>query len=318
MKFLDFKGLHAFYKKIKASFAILNSSGKVPYNQLPDKVKKVKYIKKERRYFFHKSIPISFCINSGGNYNPQINGRYDDWYYSNQPVFKIARGKKFRLFTLIFGHDNNYNDLSNYIEVRLEDLTYWHSNSKKRVNLIEKSGDALICNKENIINDVNPTKHVNICFNKNSIKQFFDKSNTVHIKQVNYEKSTDTYYIYVIFKTMDKPIPYNKNLKWVGNKIECILPTNNFDVYHTLYFYNRFYRYNDDGCIIKYYKKFNRSLRLVKRRLVGYKTPIPRKTFIAIAKHHYYNKQPSKFRLNFSSFRQESGLYIEHAIKKVE
>lgn len=82
MKLIDFNGLQYFYKKIKQMFATLNSSCKVPYNQLPDKVKKVKYIKKERRNFFHKAIPISFYIDKEGNYNPQINGRYEDWYCS--------------------------------------------------------------------------------------------------------------------------------------------------------------------------------------------------------------------------------------------
>lgn len=318
MKFIDFNGLQHFYEKIKASFATLNSSGKVPYKQLPDKVKKVKYIKKEKRYLFHKSIPISFEIDSEGNYNPQINGRYEDWYYSTCPVFKIAKGKKFRLFTYIFTYDYGHNNLSNYIEVRLEDLTYWHSNIEKRVNLIEKSGDALICNQENIINFGSDTNHVNICFDIKSISTILDESNTVHIKQVNYEKSTDTYYIYVIFKTTDKPIPYNKNLKWIGKKVECVLPTNNKDIFDVLGFDGRFFRDNNDGCIIKYYKKFNHSLRLVKRRVVDSKTYFPRKTFIATAKYHYYNKQSSKFRLNFSSFNEQTGFSHEHAIKKVE
>lgn len=90
-------------------FATLNASGKVPYNQLPDKVKKVKYIKKERRNFFHKVIPISFFVDDG-NYNPQINGRYEDWYCSWFPVFKIKQGKKFRLFICRHAHDNSYNN----------------------------------------------------------------------------------------------------------------------------------------------------------------------------------------------------------------
>lgn len=314
MKFIDFNGLSHFYEKIKASFATLNSSGKVPYKQLPDKVKKVKYIKKEKRYLFHKSIPISFEIDSEGNYNPQINGKYEDWYCSYDPVFRIAKGKKFRLFIAYKG-----NLIEDFKEVEHEKLEYWHLNKNKRRNSIEESGGALICNKDNPMNINADANTVPISFfNLNDVIGKVSYYPIFHIKQVDYEKITNVYSIYIEYKLDFHPIPWNKNLKWVGNKIECILPTNNQDIFDVLGFDGRFFRYNNDGCIIKYYKKFNNSLRLVKRRVVDSKTYFPRKTFIATAKYHYYNKQPSKFRLNFSSFNEQSGLSPEHAIKKVE
>lgn len=325
MKLIDFNGLQYFYKKIKQMFATLNSNGKVPYKQLPDNVSKVKYIKKERRNLFHKIIPISFFVGDG-NYNPQINGRYEDWYCSRFPVFKIKQGKKFRLFICRRADNNSYNnDITNYIEVGLQDLTYWHPNKNKRVNLIEKSEDALICNNCNLLpNNIN-NPYVNICFysttfagdtNKSDI---LSNSNTVHIMRTSYEESTDTYYIYALFDNNYHPIPWNKNLKWIGDRIECILPTSMKDVNTRLEFiYNKFYfRSKHIDEIVRYYKGFktiqdSKVIKLIKRRPSKEGVKLRSKTIIVSTRHHHYNKQPTKFNL---VYKQNDSPII---IKKVE
>lgn len=326
MKLIDFNGLQYFYKKIKQMFATLNSSGKVPYNQLPDKVKKVKYIKKERRNLFHKVIPISFCIDKEGNYNPQINGKYEDWYCSWFPVFKIKQGKKFRLFICRRTHIPSYdNDITNYIEVGLEDLTYWHPNENKRVNLIEKSGDALICNNSDLLPNNIEDPYVNICFRSMTFAEDINKSdilsdsNTVHIMRTSYEESTDTYYIYALFDKNYHPIPWNKNLKWIGDRIECILPTSMKDVNIRLRFvYDSFYfRSKHTGEIVRYYKSFKtlqgpKAIKLIKRRLSEKAVKLRGKTIIVSTKHHHYNKQPTKFKI---VYQQNDSPII---IKKVE
>lgn len=326
MKLIDFNGLQYFYKKIKQMFATLNSSGKVPYKQLPDKVKKVKYIKKEKRYLFHKVIPISFFVDKAGNYNPQINGKYEDWYCSCFPVFKIKQGKKFRLFICKYTHDNSYaNDITNYIEVGLEDLTYWHPSENKRVNLIEKSGDALICNNHNLLHNNIRDPYVNICFYSKTFAEDINKSdilsdsNTVHIMRTSYEESTDTYYIYALFDKNYHPTPWNKNLKWIGDRIECILPTSMKDVNARLQFINDsfyFYRKHNDE-IVRYYKRFktrqgSRAIKLVKRRLSEKRVKLRSKTIIVTTRHHHYNKQPTKFKI---VYQQNDSCII---IKKVE
>ena len=326
MKLIDFNGLQYFYKNIKQMFATLNSSGKVPYKQLPDNVKKVKYIKKERRNFFHKVIPISFCHSSeNGNYNPQINGKYEDWYCSWFPVFKIKQGKKFRLFICKRNDNNSYNnDITNYIEVGLEDLTYWHPNKNKRVNLIEKSGDALICNNRDLLPNNIENPYVNICFrtmNLNGDKyDILNKANTVHIIRTSYEESTDTYYIYALFANNYHPIPWNKNLKWIGDRIECILPTSTKDVNNRLMLFdNSFYFHSKcTDEIVRYYKKFTirenvKAIKLIKRRLSKKHVKIRSKTIIVSTKYHYYNKQPTKFKL---VYQQHDDIFV--TIKKVE
>lgn len=325
MKLIDFNGLQYFYKKIKQMFATLNSNGKVPYNQLPDNVRKVKYIKKERRNFFHKTIPISFFVDYDGNYNPQINGRYEDWYCSWFPVFKIKQGKKFRLFICRRADNNSYNnDITNYIEVGLEDLTYWHPNKNKRVNLIEKSGDALICNNNDLLPYNIRYPYVNICFRSKTFNEDTNKSdilsdaNTVHIMQTSYEESTDTYYIYALFDNNYHPTPWNKNLKWIGNRIECILPTSMKDVNIRLKFIdnNFYFRRKHTGEIVRYYKSFitrdSKVIKLIKRRLSEGAVKLRSKTIIISTKYHHYNKQPTKFKL----VHQKNDIPI--IIKKVE
>lgn len=326
MKLIDFNGLQYFYKKIKQMFATLNSSGKVPYNQLPDKVRKVKYIKKERRNFFHKAIPISFYINIENGYNPQINGRYDDWYCSKCPVFKIKQGKKFRLFICKRTNTNSYNnDITNYIEVGLEDLTYWHPNELKRVNLIEKSGDALVCNNDDLLPNNIGDPYVNICFYSIGFPEDTDKhnildnANTFHIMQTSYEESTDTYHIYVLFDSNHHPTPWNKNLKWIGDRIECILPTSMKDVNTRLQFANNyFYFYNKHiDEIVRYYKSFptrqgSRYIKSIKRRLSKEAVKIRNKTIVVLTRYYHYNKQPTKFNI---VYQKDDNIVI---IKKVE
>lgn len=326
MKLIDFNGLQYFYKKIKQMFATLNSNGKVPYDQLPDNVKKVKYIKKERRNFFHKVIPISFFVDDGGNYNPQINGKFEDWYCSWFPVFKIKQGKKFRLFICRYYDNPSYNNnITNYIEVGLEDLTYWHPNENKRVNLIEKSGDALICNNRDLLpNNIN-YPCVNICFRSMTFNEDINKSNilsdanTVHIMRTSYEKSTDTYYIYALFNNNYHPTPWNKNLKWIGDRIECILPTSMKDVNARLEFIHDSFYFNSKHTdeIVRYYKSFKKrqdfkSIKLVKRRLSKKLVKLKGKTIIVSTNYHHYNKQPTKFNL---VYLQNDGNVM---IKKVE
>lgn len=175
--------------------------------------KKVKYIKKERRNFFHKSIPISFSVDTG-NYNPQINGRYEDWYYSFDPVFKIAKGKKFRLF---IGYKGS--PIEDFTEVQHEQLEYWHVNKRRRVNRIEKSGEALICNKSNSMNvndDTSATIPISFTdmINNIIVEDLENKRVGFCVKQVNYEKVTDIYSIYIKYiVTGIHPTPWNTNLK---------------------------------------------------------------------------------------------------------
>lgn len=321
MKFIDINGLQHFYEKIKAMFATLNSNGKVPYKQLPDKVKKVKYIKKERRNFFHKAIPISFFVDDDGNYNPQINGRYEDQYYSFDPVFKIVKGKKFRLF---IGHKNLI--IEQFTEVQYEQLEYWHANIKSRINRIEKSGEALICNKANLMDNDNDSQIIPISFiNIRDVIGDVSFYPGFCIEQVNYEKDTDVYSIYIKYYTSIKPIPWNKNLKWAGNKIECILPTSVKDVTKLITFdpnEPRIVTNIDNIATIKYYtRRFGNSTKLVKRitqRKDVISVNCKFRTMIVTAKYHHYNKQPSKFRI-MSWFRNNDFSYIPiNMIKRVE
>lgn len=284
-------------------------------------IKKVKYIKKERRNFFHKSIPISFDMYEG-NYNPQINGRYEDWYYSFDPVFKIVKGKKFRLF---IGYEAL--PIEDFTEVQYEQLEYWHVNKKRRINHIEKSGEALICNKANLMDYNSDSETIPI--------SFFSVGDMIGdvllypgfcIKQVNYKKDTNVYSIYIKYCISVKPTPWNKNLKWAGNKIECILPTSVKDVTKLIVFdpkEPRIVTNIDNIATIKYYtRRFGNSTKLVKR-ITQRKDVISVKckfrTMIVTAKYHHYNKQPSKFRI-MSWFRNNSDFsYIPiNMIKRVE
>lgn len=329
MKFIDFNGLQHFYEKIKASFATLNSSGKVPYKQLPDKVKKVKYIKKEKRYFFHKSIPISFNVDSEGNYNSQINGRYEDWYYSNQPVFKIAKGKKFRLF---IGRKESPTDF--FSEVKINNLIYWHPDFNQRLKLIGSQGNALICNNDSIINKGYDSNHIHIMYiDPENPKGYYileNYGNAAHIRQVDYEKSTDVYSIYIEFCKVYQPTPWDKNLKWVGNKVECILPTSIKDVLKSLEYYNNQYHIScRDKLIIRYYKRTNFNtdntptsfVTLARKRMIvsDGSVRLKNRTFIAIAKYHNFNKQSSKFMLKHDIKKGAiPKVRLRYYIKKVE
>lgn len=224
-------------------------------------------------------------------------------------------------------HNNNSynNDITNYIEVGLEDLTYWHPNKNKRVNLIEKSGDALICNNDDLLPNNIRYPYVNICFRGMTFAEDINKSNilsdanTVHIMRTSYEESTDTYYIYALFNNNYHPTPWNKNLKWIGDRIECILPTSMKDVNARLifdndifYFYNK---YNDE--IVRYYKSFktiqhSKVIKLVKRRISKEAVKLRSRTIIVSTRHHHYNKQPTKFNI---VYQQNDSPII---IKKVE
>lgn len=285
-------------------------------------IKKVKYIKKERRNFFHKAIPISFCMDKQGNYNPQINGRYEDWYYSFDPVFKIVKGKKFRLFI-------GYKDLpiEDFTEVQYEQLEYWHTNKKRRINHIEKSEEALICNKANVMDHDSDSEIIPISFfDINDIIGEVSFYTGFCIKQVNYKKDTDVYSIYIKYHTSIKPTPWNKNLKWIGNKIECILPTSVKDVTKLIFFDTKtpsIFSNIDNIATIKYYtRRFGNSTKLVKRITRRKHTIMVKckfRTMIVTAKYHHYNKQPSKFRI-MSWFRDNNDfVYIPiNMIKRVE
>lgn len=304
MKFVNIGGLrnsyNNFFKKIVTGgkeTEVFNTAGGT--TDLAPIIKKTKYIKKERRNFFHKRVPIPLCHNKDGSYNPQINGRYDDWYYSNEPVFRIRKGKKFRLFV---GYITYH--IEDFKEVDLECLTYWNKNSLLRDNLIEKSGNALICNKDSEYL-VHPY-YAYICFTMfvdTKINEIIHDKNLVHIRQTDYEISTDTYYIYIDFDTQFHPTPWNKNLKWVGDKIECILPTSREDIKKVLHFEEENWYICNKDVIIRYYKKHRRKLsgkrllKLAKKRMLGYGTlyKLRSKTIVATSQYHHYNKQPSKF-----------------------
>lgn len=311
MKFIDFNGLQHFYEKIKASFAILNSSGKVPYKQLPDKVKKVKYIKKEKRYLFHKSIPISFEIDSEGNYNSQINGRYDDWYYSKRPVFRIKQGKKFRLFIKTF-------DIENFIEVPLEDLTYWHPNTKNQVNLIEKSDDALICNAPTIYNssfsNIVPIGFsYSVFYGEDSdVRNIVIESNIWTVYKVEYNYDTNTYNVYVMASSEDKPTPWNKNFKWVGRRIECILPTTIDDI-------SRYIEYSSlgnmfNGIISKGNILFNKFSIRYYRKIIKEEAPV-NKTRLKIVLRRISYKEDNKIKSRYNIIRCTYKNYRKQASK---
>ena len=290
---------------------VFNTAGGT--TDLSPAIKKVKYIKKERRNFFHKSIPISFYIDEEGNYNPQINGRYEDWYYSKCPVFRIERGKKFRMF--IHYEGNGDTNLETYKELSINDLCYWSVLFTSRFNLIEKSGDALICNQSNNRQE----DRVLICPSRLTNDDLPWLGNIVghKIQEIIYEE--DTYYIYILIKDeiqSYKAKPYNKNLKWVGNRIECIIPTNCNDILNVLTINTYHYistfgirssnsvnserlnkisiRYpHKKRCINTKYKKF----RYVKRNIHNGKDDIKLKTRINIIRTTYKNfrKQPSMF-----------------------
>lgn len=271
-------------------------------------IKKVKYIKKERRNFFHKSIPISFYIDEGGNYNPQINGRYEDWYYSKCPVFKIAKGKKFRLF---IGFEGN---IENFREVDINSLIYWNPIFSRRINLIEKSGDALICNKSNNNSPYSEREVALIC---PVINDDIFPNDIVGYKIAKVIYNIDTYLIYIEWSRTTHPQPYDKRLKWVGNKIECICPTTTSDIVALFYTdkANRIGIYDGSKGFsnsklflpktsIKYYKilktrgnssdiKYKYVTRCINNTSRSIKLKI--RTNIITGTYKRYKKQPSKF-----------------------
>lgn len=303
MKFIDAIGLKYFYDKLKKVFATLDSSGKVTYEQLPQDVKKIKYIKKERRNLYHKRIPLVL-----GDINHQINGRYDDWYYSNCPVFRVTIKNKFRLFF----RNLDYNSDNTYKEAQLNDLTYWDLVLKKRVNLIEKSGDALICNTSNIGSD---SPYALVCpsfidYSTNINTKFFKKEICgYHIDK--YELANDVTSVYISYEDCYRAEPWNKNLKWVGNRIECILPTTIKDVYDfifikintTKFYFNSVTLHEPLKKIkVKYWGTGGKrhTERYVNRHLSLNKyISIKVRTNIITATHKYYRKQPSKFHIPY-------------------
>lgn len=321
MKFIDFNGLQYFYKKIKQMFVTLNSSGKVPYKQLPDKVKKVKYIRKERRNFFHKSIPISFFVDNDGNYNPQINGKYYDVYFSKCPVFKIKTGVKFKMFLCTINDTPIV-----YNQLKITDLVGWQQNKYIVEGKIEESENALICNSED--------KYTNIRFYS---EQSFTNSEIFgyHIDKVIYEN--DIFHIYVRRVNFSYDKPYNKNLKWIGTRIEYILPTSIKDVsfliseisdtsYHKLFISNYRNRMFHNKVSIKYLRKYIKgkydstggiyTYRYTKL-LLNDKSEIHKiKSRINVIRTTYkhYRKQPSKFHI-LCTVRK---YYEENVIKRVE
>lgn len=310
MKFIDAIGLKYFYDKLKSVLnnkADLNSKGTVPIAQLPDTLKKVKYIKKERRNLYHKRIPLCFDAK-----NPQINGRYDDWYYSKCPVFRVARNKKFRLFM------QNYDgtiivDNINFKEATLDSLTYWRYEVPLRVNLIEKSGDALICKAKSTTGTNN---YVYICPSIEGQTVFPTRFAGYNIYKYSYDESTNTLNIYILWDLVyedAKPQPWNKTLVSTGSRIESILPTSVQDVKKYLYcnsssnqnigidnipsLHNIKVRYYRHYCT----KRSNKSVfRLVKRCLSGH-TPLRAKTHvISVKANNGFKKQPSKFSIFYT------------------
>jgi hypothetical protein len=134
MNILDREGLVYFVKKMKTylgKYVRLSDTGKISYRNLPfseDAIQKTQYIKKEHRYLARKAI----------NYRCYGDGRYINHYISHDPVIKVPLNEAFRIFI-------------NDKELGKDDLTYWHPNRKKRKNLIEQQGEALICKEKGLM-----------------------------------------------------------------------------------------------------------------------------------------------------------------------
>lgn len=145
MNILDREGLVYFVKKMKTylrKYVRLSDTGKISYQNLPfseDAIQKTKYIKKEHRYLARKAI----------NYRCYGDGRYINHYISHDPVIKVPLNEAFRIFI-------------NNKELGKDDLTYWHPNRKKRKNLIEQQGEALICKQKDLL--PNRVGTCNLCF----------------------------------------------------------------------------------------------------------------------------------------------------------
>lgn len=335
MKFVNIGGLrnsyNNFFKKIVTigkETEVFNAAGGT--TDLAPIIKKTKYIKKERRNFFHKSIPISFFVDANGNYNPQINGRYDDWYYSKCPVFRIALGNKFRLFI-----GNRKDIIEDFEEADINGLTYWNPIFSSRISYIEKSGDALICNKDNNYSPNEDNKVALICPVK-GYHIFPQHMVGYKIAKVIYDK--DTYLIYILWdSTICHPQPYDKRLKWVGNKIECICPTTTSDIVGLFYINgaNRLEIYDGSNGFsspkiflpktsIKYYKTLRfkgapsrTKFKYVKRCINNTSRAIKLKirTNIITGTYKKYKKQPSKF---YIPSKCEDLDYLMQHIKRIK